>query len=179
MPRDGSTNDAPPTEGAETGVPLIVVGLGANLGNRLDNLRRAAAAISSEATILARSQVYETPPAGGPPQPDYFNAAVAVSASLPPAELLERFLAIERSMGRARPDAVRNGPRPIDIDLLWGEGLVVREPSLDLPHPRLVERVFALRPLLDVAPDARDPRDGTRYADLAAARASIRRVATL
>lgn len=179
MPRPGSTNHARPADRAPLSGPLLVLGLGANLGNRLENLRSAVTAIESVAAVLARSDVYETPPAGGPPQPDYLNAAIAVRASLSPSELLERCLAVERSMGRTRPDAVRNGPRPIDIDLLWGEGLVLAEPSLDLPHPRLVERVFALRPLLDVAPDACDPRNGTRYADLAAARASIRRVGAL
>lgn len=179
MPHLGSTNDAPPADGAPDRPPLLVLGLGANLGNRLENLKAAAAAIETEATIVDRSGVYETPPAGGPPQPDYLNAAVAVRTSLSPTELLERCLAIERRMGRSRPDPVRNGPRPIDIDLLWGEGLVLTESHLRLPHPRLAERVFALRPLLDVVPDARDPRDGRRYADLSVAGAAIRRVGVL
>ncbi len=174
MPHPGSTNMDRPPEGASDETLLLVVGLGANLGNRLHNLREAAAAIGEEVAILRRSAVYETPPAGGPPQPDYLNAALAVRSSLSPIELLDRCLAIERRMGRTRPDAVRNGPRPIDIDLLWGEGLVVCEASLTLPHPRLRQRVFALRPLLDVVPEAHDPTDGTPYATLPAAGEAIR-----
>jgi 2-amino-4-hydroxy-6-hydroxymethyldihydropteridine diphosphokinase len=157
----------------------LVVGIGSNLGNRLENLQRAASAIGEVVSILARSDVYETPPAGGPPQPDYFNAAVLVQSPMSPAELLERCLAIERSMGRTRPDAVRWGPRPIDIDLLWAGELALSTSHLSLPHPRLRERPFALRPLLDLVPDARDPHDGTRYAELPAATASIRRVGPL
>lgn len=157
----------------------VVIGLGANLGDRFDNLRCARDALAEEVTLLAISDVYQTPPAGGPPQPDYLNAAVLAQSALSPVDLLERCLRIERSMGRTRPDAVRWGPRPIDIDLLWAEDLVLRTPEVELPHPRLRHRPFALRPLLDVVPDARDPVDGTRYADLPAAETAIDRMGPL
>lgn len=153
----------------------VVVGLGANLGDRRAALRGAARALASLDGVrwVASSQVYETPPAGGPPQPDYLNAAVLLSIDLAPRALLIEGLAIERAMGRRRPDPVRWGPRPIDIDLLWADGRALDEPGLTLPHPRLAQRVFALRPLLDLCPDARDPA-GNRYADDPMARATIR-----
>jgi 2-amino-4-hydroxy-6-hydroxymethyldihydropteridine diphosphokinase len=77
-------------------------------------------------------------------------------------ELLDHLLAVEASLGRTR--AERWGPRVIDLDVLWIEGVVVRHPRLVVPHPRLRERAFAVRPLLDVAPDARDPVSGAPYA---------------
>src|SRR5262245_39837193 len=100
--------------------------------------------------VRARSSLYESPPAGGPPQGDYLNMAVAVETRLAPREVLERALAIERALGRVRPDPVRWGPRTIDIDVLWIDGETIDEPGLTVPHPRLAERAFALRPLLDV-----------------------------
>jgi 2-amino-4-hydroxy-6-hydroxymethyldihydropteridine diphosphokinase len=156
----------------------VVLGLGANLGDRAATIRAAIAALRADADlqVLAESSRYETPPAGGPPQPDYLNAAVLLETALPARHILDRALAVERALGRVRPDPVRWGPRTLDIDLLWVEGEVLDEPGLEVPHPRLAERPFALQPLLDVAPDARDPRSGEPYAALPAARAPIRRV---
>ena len=153
----------------------IVAGLGANLGDRLGGLRGAARALDElrATTVIARSRVYESAPAGGPPQPDYLNAATLLSTHLTPRELLDEILQIERQLGRQRPDPVRWGPRPIDIDLLWGSGLQIDEPGLTVPHPRLAERPFALQPLLDVAPEATDPHTGTPYADLPAAAVAL------
>jgi 2-amino-4-hydroxy-6-hydroxymethyldihydropteridine diphosphokinase len=159
-------------------VRRVVIGLGGNLGDRAATLRAAVAALRADSDLgfLAESPRYETPPAGGPPQPDYLNAAVLLATALPARTILERALAIERALGRVRPDPVRWGPRVIDLDLLWIEGESIREPGLDVPHPRLRERAFALRPLLDVAPDARDPGSGELYASLASAREPIRRL---
>ncbi len=153
----------------------VVIGLGSNLGDRAGNLALAVTRLGAEpgVTVLARSPIYVTPPAGGPPQGDYLNGAVLVSTALPGRELLGRTLAIEHGLGRVRPDPVRWGPRTIDLDILWIEGEVLDEPGLTVPHPRLGERAFALRPLLDVAPDAVDPRTGERYAELPAARALL------
>ena len=153
----------------------VVVGLGANLGDRLATMRQALRSlICAELTLLATSAVYETPPAGGPPQPDYLNAAAALRARLPPQAVLERALSVERSLGRLRPDAVRWGPRTIDIDLLWASSGCIDEPGLVVPHPRLSERPFALLPLLDVVPDARDPLSGAGYAELEASHTELR-----
>lgn len=156
----------------------VVLGLGANLGDRTATLRSAVAALRADPAIEVRavSARYETPPAGGPPQPDYLNSAVLLATALPARALVERALAIEHAHGRVRPDPVRWGPRTLDIDLLWIEGEAVSEPGVTVPHPRLRERTFALRPLLDVAPDARDPLSGEPYAALPPAAAPIRRL---
>jgi 2-amino-4-hydroxy-6-hydroxymethyldihydropteridine diphosphokinase len=156
-----------------------VLGLGSNLGERLELLRRAAAGLHGGGVrVTAKSSVYETPPLG-PEQPDFLNAAVAVETELSSRELLHHALAVERALGRARPDPVRWGPRRIDIDLLWCSAGVVEEAGLVVPHPGLPERSFALVPLCEIAPDACDPRTGVRYADVAAARALLARVASL
>lgn len=156
----------------------VVVGLGSNLGDRAATIDAAVTALRADRGlyVLARSPLYETSPAGGPPQGDYLNGAVLLVTSLSAREVLDGLLAIERSLGRARPDAVRWGPRTIDLDLLWVEGENISEPGLEVPHPRLRERAFALRPLLDVAADAGDPQTGERYADLPEATAALRRV---
>ncbi|KYF97559.1 2-amino-4-hydroxy-6-hydroxymethyldihydropteridine diphosphokinase [Sorangium sp. So ce394] len=156
----------------------VVIGLGSNLGDRLATLRAAIDALAAdpELELVGESSRYESPPAGGPPQSDYVNAAALLATSLPARQILERTLAVERSLGRTRPDPVRWGPRTIDLDLLWIEGEVVAEPDLVVPHPRLCGRAFALRPLLDVAPDARDPRTAVAYASLPDASAPIRRL---
>jgi 2-amino-4-hydroxy-6-hydroxymethyldihydropteridine diphosphokinase len=160
-------------------VRRAVIGLGSNLGDRLGTVRAAVEALGADPdlAVLRESARYESPPAGGPSQSDYVNAAVLVATSLPARQILERTLAVERSLGRMRPDAVRWGPRTIDLDVLWIEGEAIVEPDLEVPHPRLHERVFALRPLLDVAPDASDPRTAVAYASLPAASAPIRRLA--
>jgi len=164
----------------EAPAPCVVLGLGSNLGDRLAALRRAAEAIGQLSAVWldGRSSVYQSPPAGGPSQPDYLNAAIAVRSRRPLGELLGCALAIERRMGRRRPDPVRWGPRPIDIDLLWTNRGPHREPGLTVPHPRLTERPFALQPLLELVPDAADAA-GRRYLELPAAHAAIERVAAL
>ncbi len=157
---------------------VLVLGLGSNLGDREENIARAIAAIGARPGVFVRavSGLYETPPAGGPPQGDYLNGAALVETALAPREMLAACLEVERSLGRIRPDPVRWGPRTIDVDLLWIEGEAVDEADLVVPHPRLRERTFALRPLLDVAPEAVDPRSGEAYARLPAAGAAIAKI---
>lgn len=156
----------------------VVLGLGANLGDRGATIAKAIDELASwsDVTLVARSPLYVTPPAGGPPQPDYWNGAVLILTSNDLRSLLERTLDLERSLGRIRPDPIRWGPRTIDIDVLWVEGQVIDEVGLTVPHPRLGERVFALRPLLDVAPEAKDPRTDKPYAEFPAAQLPIVRV---
>lgn len=114
--------------------------------------------------VVARSRVYETAPVGGPPQPHFLNAAVAVECTLALPALLEELLRIEVSLGRVRgDDEVRFGPRTLDLDVLWAEGAILDLPRLTVPHPRLAGRAFALLPLLEVAPGASDPRTGEPY----------------
>jgi 2-amino-4-hydroxy-6-hydroxymethyldihydropteridine diphosphokinase len=143
----------------------VVIGFGSNLGDRRGHLEAAADRVAEIGRILRASPVYETRPVGGPPQGDYLNLALRVETELAPRALLDALLAIEHALGRRRLE--RWHPRSIDLDVLWIRDRVVDEPGLSVPHPRLVERAFALVPLLDVAPDARDPRTGARYATLA------------
>jgi 2-amino-4-hydroxy-6-hydroxymethyldihydropteridine diphosphokinase len=159
-------------------VRRIVIGLGSNLGDREANLASAVEALRErrDLRVLRRSPVYESPPApGGPPQGDYLNAAVLVVTSLSAREILDQALEVERGLGRVRAEGERWGPRTIDLDILWIEGEAVDEPGLVVPHPRLRERPFALRPLLDVAPDAKG-RAGEDFASMPAAAAPLRKV---
>jgi 2-amino-4-hydroxy-6-hydroxymethyldihydropteridine diphosphokinase len=94
----------------------------------------------------------------------FLNAALSLDTALDPIALLEALLEIERALGRVRRE--RWGPRTLDLDLLWSGSRVLTRPELTIPHPRLRERTFALRPLLDVEPGAADPETGTPYAEL-------------
>ena len=142
----------------------VVIGLGANLGDRIGTLRSAASSIEAVGHVRARSAVYETEAlvlAGAPPQPKYLNAAVLLETDLEPEALLDRLLEIERAHGRERRE--KWGPRTIDLDILWIDGVSFATEKLVVPHPHLRERAFALRPLLDVAPTAKDPETRAGY----------------
>ncbi len=151
-----------------------VVGMGANVGPCLETLRSAVAALDAAraAHIRALSAVYATA-AVGPPQPDYLNAAMRLTWHGDAHTLLATLLTIEQAHGRIR--TVKWGPRTLDLDILWIDGLVVNDANLEVPHPRLLERPFALLPLLDVAPDARDPRSGLAIARATSACDGVRR----
>lgn len=131
-----------------------VLGLGANLGDRRENLAAALDRLSEHALIRveAVSALYETPAWGKTDQPAFLNAAVRIETGFQPRALLEAILEVERRLGRERGE--RWGPRPIDIDILLFGAAAVDEPGLQIPHPRLHERAFALAPLLDVLPEA-------------------------
>ena len=143
----------------------VVVGLGSNLGDRRATLDAALVAIATlpGTDVVARTEPRETAPVGGPPQGPFLNAAALLATTLAPRALLDALLAIERANGRERRE--RWGPRTLDLDVLWIAGLVVDEPGLAVPHPHLLVRSFALAPLVELVPDARDPRTGARYAD--------------
>jgi 2-amino-4-hydroxy-6-hydroxymethyldihydropteridine diphosphokinase len=144
--------------GRETSELVAGIGLGSNLGDRAATLQSAidALARTPSVRVLAVSPLYETAPVG-PPQPDYLNAAVRIETSLEPEALLDVLLAIERAHGRER--RVRWGPRTLDLDVLAilagpaGTLLGVETARLEVPHPHLGERAFALAPLLDVLPE--------------------------
>jgi len=138
----------------------VVIGFGSNLGDRRQTIRLAADEVARLGSQRSRSALYETAPLG-PPQPAYLNGALRLTTSLEPVALLSALLAIERGLGRIRRE--RWGPRTIDLDILWFQDREFASPELTVPHPGLRDRAFALRPLLDVAPDATDPRDGTSY----------------
>jgi 2-amino-4-hydroxy-6-hydroxymethyldihydropteridine diphosphokinase len=143
-------------------VPRAYVGLGANLGDRAATLRRAVELLAGEAgvDVVAVSELRETDPVGVVDQPRFLNGAAMVETSLSPRELLDVLLRIERSLGRVR-DGTRWGPRTIDLDLLLYGAEEVEEPGLQVPHPRLHERLFALVPLAELDPELRIPGKGT------------------
>ncbi len=138
------------------------VALGANLGTREATLRRAVARLDArdDTVVVALSQLRETEPVGLLDQPRFLNGVVVLDTDLGPRELLGALLEIERELGRVR-DGARNGPRPIDLDLLLYDGETVDEPRLTLPHPRLHERRFVLEPLADIDPTLAVPGRGT------------------
>lgn len=137
----------------------VAVGLGSNEGDRRARLREAVAGLGELGRLVAVSPLYETAPIGGPEQDPHLNAVVILETPLEPGELLEGLLALERRAGRER--RVRWGPRTLDLDLLLYGDEELEEDGLSVPHPRMIERRFVLRPLLDLRPDARLP-DGRR-----------------
>ena len=147
---------------------LAYVALGANLGPREITLLRAVDLLAETEGIdvQAVSQLRETEPVGLVEQPPFLNGAVVVETSLPPRELLERLLEVERTLGRVRD--VRWGPRHIDLDLLVYGDQQIDEPGLRVPHPRLHERRFALEPLAELDPELTIPGMG-RVVDALAA----------
>ncbi len=143
------------------------IGLGGNLGDRAAALRAALAQLGAIGRILAASSLYETTPWGKSDQPDFLNAACILETDLDPHALLRELQGIERRLGRAREHEERWGPRAIDLDLLLYDDLTLRARDLELPHPGLGERAFALAPLAEIAPDARHPASGLSIRELA------------
>ncbi len=137
------------------------IGLGANLGDREGTLRRALELLAERpgVEVVAVSSFRETDPVGYLDQPRFLNGAAALDTSLDPHALLAVLLEVERELGRTR-EGPRFGPRTVDLDLLLVNGVVLDEPELTLPHPRLHERAFALEPLLDLDPDLHLPGEG-------------------
>ena len=145
---------------------LAYIGLGSNLGDRGLNLRRAFEHLEELGSVRA-SSFRETDPVGVTNQPKFLNAAAEIATELPPRELLERLLEIERELGRDRATERRWGPRVIDLDLLLFGEEEIDEPGLTVPHPRLADRRFVLEPLSELNEDLTLP-DGTRIRDLLA-----------
>lgn len=132
----------------------VYIALGSNLGDRAGNLAAARAALARGAVeIAAASSVYETAPWGPKPQGPYLNQVVRGTTGLAPEALLARLLEIERALGRRRETEERYGPRTLDLDILLYDDLVLREPALQVPHPRMLERAFVLVPLAEIAPE--------------------------
>jgi 2-amino-4-hydroxy-6-hydroxymethyldihydropteridine diphosphokinase len=131
-----------------------LIGLGGNVGDVRATLDRAVAAFcdGADVRLLARSADYETPPWGVTDQPAFVNLCLKVATELSPRALLERALAVEASLGRDRASGRRWGPRPVDIDILAYDDVVLDEPDLHLPHPRMADRAFVLVPLAEIAP---------------------------
>lgn len=150
------------TAGPTSQLRHAYVGLGANIGSARETIAAAVELLAAEPRVdLVRvSTVRETEPVGYVDQPRFLNAAAAVDTLLGPRELLLRLLAIERRLGRVRERGPRFGPRTIDLDLLLYEDVVINEPGLEIPHPRLHERRFALEPLAELDPALEIPGRG-------------------
>jgi 2-amino-4-hydroxy-6-hydroxymethyldihydropteridine diphosphokinase len=144
------------------------VGLGANLGDREGMLRLALERIAAEPSVelVAASTLRETKPEDYLDQPLFLNAAAAVETNLSPRQLLARLQLIECELGRRRAGP-RFGPRVIDLDLLLYGSLTVSEPEIEIPHPRLHLRRFALEPLAELDPELEVPGKGSVSALLA------------
>jgi 2-amino-4-hydroxy-6-hydroxymethyldihydropteridine diphosphokinase len=133
----------------------VFIALGTNLGDRPANLETALQALEPKVQIVARSPVYQTPPWGYQDQPDFLNQVVEGRTDLSPQELLVFLKQVESSMGRVK--TVQDGPRIIDLDILFYDNRVLETPNLTIPHPRMEGRGFVLVPLADLAPDLLHP----------------------
>jgi len=145
------------------------VGLGANLEDPRGRIERAIELLAAEDGIelVAVSSLRETDPVGYKEQPRFLNGAAELRTSLGARELLDRLLAVERRLGRVRGEGPRFGPRTIDLDLLLYGDELIDEPGLEIPHPRLHERRFALEPLAELDPALEVPGRGPVQALLA------------
>jgi 2-amino-4-hydroxy-6-hydroxymethyldihydropteridine diphosphokinase len=129
---------------------IAYLGLGTNLGDRDENLRTAVRLLSEQADILKTSSVYETEPVGLAEQPWFLNMVAEAETGMAPGDLLSFAQGIEMAMGRVR--TVANGPRVIDIDILLHGDEQLESERLTLPHPRMLQRAFAMVPLYEIAP---------------------------
>jgi 2-amino-4-hydroxy-6-hydroxymethyldihydropteridine diphosphokinase len=133
----------------------VYIGLGSNLGDRVANLRDAVHRLGSIIHIEQVSRLYVAAPLGYVRHDAYINAALHGKTTMTPIDLLGMLQSIEVAMGR-RP-GVQFGPRPIDLDLLFYDSLQMETYKLTIPHPRMAERAFVLKPLADIAPDLMHP----------------------
>lgn len=141
-------------------MPRAFIGLGANLGDPRGQIGAALEAIGAmPATRLsARSSFYRSAPIGYAAQPDFLNAVAQIETGLAPRALLDALLAIEHGAGRSRSFA--SAPRTLDLDLLLYGDMVIGEPGLSVPHPRMHTRAFVLEPLAEIAPGIEIPGQG-------------------
>jgi 2-amino-4-hydroxy-6-hydroxymethyldihydropteridine diphosphokinase len=142
----------------------VAIALGSNLGDREQHLRDAIAALAAIVHHLRVSTFHDTAPVGVAPQPMFLNAAAVGETALTAHALLDRMLQIEASLGRERP--YPGAPRTVDLDLILYDAAVDQSPRLTLPHPRFRERRFVLAPLVEIAPDWRDPITGKSVEEL-------------
>ena len=134
---------------------VVFLALGSNLGDRLANLKQAIVSLSPQMEVKVKSRVYETPPWGYTDQPKFLNQVIKVNTYLEPEPLFRHIKRLETTLGRE--PSFPNGPRSIDIDILFYDDRVINTPSLAIPHPKLHERGFVLMPLNDIAPDLLHP----------------------
>jgi 2-amino-4-hydroxy-6-hydroxymethyldihydropteridine diphosphokinase len=131
----------------------VYLSVGSNLGDKLDNCLKGIAALteSGESTLLKASRFYRTSPVDYTDQAWFVNAAVKIATSLSPETLLAELITIQQRMGR-KADAIRFGPRVLDLDILLYDDRVLQSPRLIVPHPRMHKRAFVLQPICDIDP---------------------------
>jgi len=144
----------------------VYLALGSNLGDRLANLKQAIDALTPQMDVKAKSSVYETPPWGYEDQPKFLNQVVKAKTYLDPEPLLKHLKRLEVALGRQA--SIPNGPRLIDMDILFYDDLVLNTASLVIPHPRLQERGFVLLPLMELSPDLVHPLNKKSVREMAA-----------
>jgi 2-amino-4-hydroxy-6-hydroxymethyldihydropteridine diphosphokinase len=139
--------------------------LGSNIGDRAANIARAIGALPAHGVrVIKQSRLYETEPVEMREQDWFLNGVVEIQTALQPQELMAALLAIEQSMGRQR--LVPKGPRIIDLDILLFGAVVLKQPQLEIPHPRLAARRFVLVPFAEIAPNAMHPALGKTIREL-------------
>lgn len=145
----------------------VYLALGSNLGKRSANLKNAISNLTPQLEVKKRSPVYETPPWGFADQPAFLNQVVKAETYLEAEPLLRHLKRLEAALGRV--PSFQNGPRLIDIDILFFDHIILDSPTITIPHPRLQERAFVLVPLADLAPDLVHPVSGKSVRELLAA----------
>jgi 2-amino-4-hydroxy-6-hydroxymethyldihydropteridine diphosphokinase len=132
-------------------MPRFYLSLGSNIGDREAHITQALHLISEICTVKKKSHLYLTEPVGDIKQDWFLNSVIEVKTELDPKHLLSSIKSIERTIGRVK--TVKNGPRIIDIDILFYEDQIIQTKNLIIPHPLLHERLFILQPMLDLNPD--------------------------
>ena len=145
---------------------IVYLALGSNLGDRLANLKQAIVALPPQMEVSAKSSVYETPPWGYEDQPKFLNQVIKAKTYLDPEPLLKHLKRLEIALGRK--ESFPNGPRLIDMDILFYDDLVLNTAALVIPHPRLHERGFVLLPLTDINPELVHPVNKKNVREMAA-----------